>query len=65
MPEAMRLQGEGEAGSRSRGWPGPCRYIARGREKVRPGTGREPGLGHVGSDVEGKSVNLSFVRATL
>ncbi len=27
-------------------------FIAGGREKVRPGTGREAGLGHAGSDVK-------------
>jgi len=33
-----------------------CRYVARGREKVRPGTGREAGLGHAGSDAPGEKV---------
>ena len=50
MSGVFCLQGEGETGNRSRSWPGPCRYVARGREKVRPGTGREAGLGHAGSD---------------
>ena len=40
------LQGGGETGNRSRSWPGPCRYIAERREKVRPRNGRETGLGH-------------------
>ena len=57
-----RAQGEGETGNRSRGWPGPCagaacvsfarRYFAiEHMEKVRPGTGREAGLGHVRREV--------------
>ena len=44
-----KCRGRQDAGSDRRTW----KYKCRGRqEKVRPGTGREAGLGHAGSDVK-------------
>ena len=37
--------------------------VAGGREKVRPGTGREAGLGHAGSDLSKLPVGLIVGRA--
>ncbi len=46
---------EGHSGRPALSWhsyvPVHRRYVAGGMEKVRPGTGREAGLGHAGSDV--------------
>ena len=45
IPLRPSRTGEGENGNRSRGWPGPSSRQSP-QEKVRPGTGRETGLGH-------------------
>jgi len=41
------------------------RYIAVGMEKVRPGTGREVGLGHAGSDEPKARISIADIHQVM